>query len=391
MATIEAPVPELNFDTFPPEVAAFQALVRDFAQEEVAPRALELDQAAHDDFAWDLVQRGHELGLTRAILSKEYGGLGVGVVGVALALEELAAVCPGVALIFGATLLGQAPVLLSGDTRLQARFLPLFAGDDAVLACNAVAEEDAGCDLVIPENAPFARNMTQIRRDGDEYVLNGRKRFITNGTVATFASVFANMDGHPGASGLTCLMVPLDAPGVTRGPVADKMGYRACLGGECDGVAISVAQSNMARSTVAAISTGVARAALEHAVSWCGQRIQGGKLLHEHQMSARKLAEMTAGVDAARLLYLRAADKVDNELPAPEYEPAVAKFFADRIAIEAAGMAVSLMGARGFVRSFGIEKVLRDAYGTRIYEGTPEALALAITSCLYREDDDDDL
>jgi alkylation response protein AidB-like acyl-CoA dehydrogenase len=408
MATISTPRPELNFDTFPPEVAAFQMLVRDFAREEVAPSAQELDQAAHDDFAWDLVQKGHELGLTRAVLSKEYGGLGVGVLGVALALEELAAACPGVALVFGATLLGQAPVLLSGDPQLQARFLPLFAGDDAVLACNAVAEEDAGCDLVIPENAPFARNMTQIRREGDEYVLNGRKRFITNATVASFASVFANMEGHPGASGLTCLMVSLDSPGITRGPIADKMGYRACLGGElvfedvrvpvdnivggeCDGVAISVAQSNMARSTVAAISTGVARSALEHAVTWCGERIQGGKRLHEHQMSARKLAEMSASVDAARLLYLKAADKVDNELPAPEYEPAVAKFFADRIAIEVAGMAVSLMGARGFVRSFGIEKVLRDSYGTRIYEGTPEALALAITSCLYREDDDDDL
>ena len=99
---------------------------------------------------------------------------------------------------------------------------------------------------------------------------------------------------------------------------------------------------------------------------------------------------MAASVEAARLLYLSAANKVDNQLPAPEYEPAIAKLFADRIAIEVAGAAVSLMGARGFVRSFGMEKVLRDSYGARIYEGTPEALALAITNCLYRSDDDDD-
>jgi alkylation response protein AidB-like acyl-CoA dehydrogenase len=398
--------PDLNFDDFPAEVRSFQRTVREFARDEVAPRALELDQAPADDFAWDLVQKGHDIGLTRALISREYGGLGVGVVGIALAMEELAAACPGVALIFGATMLGQAPVLLSGDPRLQSRFLPLFTGDEAVLACNAVTEEDAGSDLVIPENYEHARNVAEIRREGEEYVLNGRKRFITNAKVASFASVFANLAGSPGATGLTCLMVPLDLPGVSRGPVADKMGYRACLGseltftdvrvpaenligGECDGGAINIAQGNMARSSVAAISTGVARSALERAVDWCGRRVQGGVPLRMHQLTARKLAETAANVDAARLLYLYAANKVDNQLPAPEYEPAVAKFFADRIAIEAAGTAVSLMGARGFVRSYGLEKVLRDSYGARIYEGTPEALALAITNCLYHTGDTD--
>jgi alkylation response protein AidB-like acyl-CoA dehydrogenase len=274
-----------------------------------------------------------------------------------------------------------------------------------VLACNAVTEEEAGSDLVIPESYQYARVATTIRRDGDEYVINGRKRFITNAKVAAFASVFANMAGAPGATGLTCLMVPLDSPGVTRGPVADKMGYRSCLGSELvfdnvrvplanivgnegDGGAINIAQGNMARSTVAAISTGVARSALEKAVAWCGERVQGGVALRQHQMTARKLAEMASNVDAARLLYRYAANKVDNELPAPEYEPAVAKFFADRVAIEVAGMAVSLMGARGYVRSFGLEKVLRDSYGARIYEGTPEALAMAITNGIYRDDDD---
>jgi alkylation response protein AidB-like acyl-CoA dehydrogenase len=389
------------------EALEFQALVREFAREEVAPRALELDQAAHDHFAWDLVQKGHELGLTRAILSPDQGGLGVGVVGICLAMEELAAACPGVALIFAATMLAQAPVLLSGDVALQERFLPLFSGEQAVLACNAVCEEEAGTDLVIPQSTQYARNVSTIRRDGDHYILNGHKRVITNAAVATFASVFVNVEGAPPDQGLTCIIVPLDSPGVTRGPVADKMGYRACLGselffddvrvpaenlvgGEGAGLDILVAQGNMARSSVAAIATGVARHALEAAVEFCGQRVQGGAPLREHQMTARKLAEMTSKVDASRLLYLHAANKVDNELPAPEYEPAVAKFFADRIAIEVAGDAVSLMGSRGFIREFGLEKVLRDSYGTRIFEGSPEALALAITDCLYREDDDDD-
>jgi alkylation response protein AidB-like acyl-CoA dehydrogenase len=399
---------ELNFDVLPLETRRFRQTIREFARGQVAPRALQLDAAAAEDFDWELVQAGHQIGLTRAMIPKDFGGLGLGVVGIAVALEELAAACPGVALIFGATMLGQAPVLLSGDPQLQARFLPRFAGDAAVLACNAVTEEDAGCDLVIPESAVHARNVTTARRVGDEYLLNGRKRFITNGKVASFASVFATIEGQSPAQGLTCFMVPLDSPGVVRGEIADKMGYRACLGGELifsdvrvpaenvvggegNGVAINVAQGNMARSSVAAISTGVARHALEMAVDWCGTRIQGGGLLRDHQMTARKLADMAASVEAARLLYLSAASKVDNQLPAPEYEPAIAKLFADRIAIEVAGTAVSLMGARGFVRSFGMEKVLRDSYGARIYEGTPEALALAITNCLYRSDDDDDL
>jgi alkylation response protein AidB-like acyl-CoA dehydrogenase len=401
--------PDLNFDDYPPDVRAFQQAVRRFAQEEVAPRAVELDVAAADHFAWDLVQRGHELGLTRAMLPVEYGGIGVGVVGLALGLEELAAACPGVALIFGATMLGQAPILLSGDPQLQSRFLPLFSGDEAVLACNAVTEEEVGLDLVVPEFAEHARIATTLRREGDEFVLNGGKRFITNAKVASFATVWAQLAEHPGpgATGLTCIVVPLDAPGVTRGPVADKMGYRACPGSELgfhevrlpaenvvgnpgEGGDLNIAQGNMARSSVAAISTGIARHALEQAVAWCDQRVQGGAPLRAHQMTARKLADMAANVDAARLLYLYAANKVDTQLPAPEYEPAVAKMFADRIAIEVAGAAVSLMGARGYVRSYGLEKVLRDSYGTRIFEGSPEALALAVTSCLYRDDDDDD-
>ncbi|MDQ0773024.1 alkylation response protein AidB-like acyl-CoA dehydrogenase [Streptomyces aurantiacus] len=391
---------DLNFDVLPGEVEKLRLQVREFARDVVAPRVTDLDGAPADDFDWDMVSQGHALGLTRVAVPKEYGGLGLGMLGCSVALEEVASVCAGTALIFGAAMLGQTPVLLSGDPRLQARFLPMFSGDAPVLACNAVTEEEAGCDLIIPANAVHAREVMTARRDNDHYVLNGTKRFITNAQVAAFASVFATMEGTPGATGLTSFMVPLDLPGVVRGPVADKMGYRLCLGselefhdvrvpaenlvgGEGDGMAINVAQSNMARASVAGISVGVARGALEQALQWCGTRVQGGLPLREHQFTAAKLAEMAAKVDAARLLYLKAAHKVDNELPAPQYEPAAAKLFADRVAIDVADMAMSLTGARGYVKSFGMEKRLRDAYGARIYEGTPEVLALAVTESLY--------
>ena len=390
----------LNFDVLPSGVEQFREAAQEFARNIVKPRVQDLDQKPAAHFDWDLVGHGHRIGLTRAAIPKEYGGLGVGMLGVATALEEVAAVCPGTALIFGATLLGQAPILLSGDPRLQARFLPLFSGDEPVLACNAVTEEDAGCDLIIPSQAEHARNVTTAVRDGDHYVLTGRKRFITNAKVAAFASVFATMEGSRGATGLTSFIVPLDLPGVVRGPVADKMGYRVCLGSELEfhgvrvpaeyligaegeGMAINMAQSNMARAAVAGISTGVARSALEQAIAWCGERVQGGRHLKDQQFTAAKLADMAAKVDAARLLYLRAADKVDNELPPPVYEPAAAKLFADRTAIDVAETALSLLGARGYLRSYGVEKTMRDALGTRIYEGTPEVLALAITDSLY--------
>ena len=401
---VEEPVaPTLT--TLPPEIVELRDRVRSWVRERVAPQVRRLDAADAADFDWDLVREGHELGLTRLVVPRQFGGAGYGEFGVAVALEELAAVDAGLALVFGATMLGQAPVLLSGDPRLQARFLPLFSGDDPVLACNAITEDLAGCDLLIPENAQFAQNVMTARRDGDEWVLNGDKRFITNAKVATYATVFANAEGHAGATGLTCFVVMLDSAGITLGEVADKMGYRACLGtemhfenvrvpvenvvaGEGDGVYVNIQQMNMARAAVAAISTGVARGALEQAVAWAGDRIQGGVPLREHQFTARKLAEMSTKVEASRCLYLKAAYLADNEIPAPAYEPAVAKLFADRIAIEVATEAMGLMGARGYLRDQGMEKRLRDALGARIYEGTPEVLALAITEALYVEEDD---
>jgi alkylation response protein AidB-like acyl-CoA dehydrogenase len=404
---LDLSLPEITGPTFtslPPAVEALRDRVREFAQERLRPEVRRLDQSDAADFDWQLVTEGHQLGLTRLVISRQHGGLGYGELGVAVALEELAAVDAGFALIFGATMLGQAPLLLSGDPALQARFLPLFAGDEPVLACNAITEEMAGCDLLIPENAQFAIDVMRARRDGDHYVLTGAKKFITNGKVAAYATVFANIEGSPGASALTCFVVPLDQPGIVLGEVADKMGYRTCLGtemsfrdvrvpaenmigGEGGGVFINVQQMNMARAAVAAISTGVARGALDLARQWCGERIQGGVPLFRHQFTARKLAEMSMKVDAARLLYLRAAHLADTEIPAPTYEPAVAKLFADRIAVEVAEEAMSLMGARGYVRDFGMEKYLREALGTRIYEGTPEVLALAITESLYAEDE----
>jgi alkylation response protein AidB-like acyl-CoA dehydrogenase len=386
------------------EAADFLATVCNFTRDYVRPRAIDLDQAPAADFDWDLAREGTSIGLMRMGIPKELGGLGLGGVEIATVIEELAAADPGVAAIFGACGLFQIPIVLSADSRLQARYLTPFLSDDPVLACNAVTEELAGTDLIIPANAIHARDIMTARRDGESYLLNGTKKFITNGPLASYASVLANMEGHPGATGLTCFIVDLDQPGLTRGPVADKVGYRACLGGELvfkdvevpaenvvggelGGWDLNVTQSNMCRITCAALSTGIARAALEKAVAWCGERVQGGRKLYEHQFSAGLIAQMTMKVDAARLLYLRAAKIADTTTPCPEYEPAVAKLFADRAAIEVADAATSLLGARGYVRDFGMDKILRDSYGPRIYEGTWQALSILITEGIYHSGD----
>ncbi|MBF8172106.1 acyl-CoA dehydrogenase family protein [Streptomyces olivaceus] len=372
----------------------------EFARDGVAPGAAERDAGEKGQVDWATVREGHRLGLLRMALPREMGGLGLSQLGIALTLEEIAAADPGMALVFGATGLFQTPLLVSGDAPLQERYLTPFLGDEPVLACNAVAEERNGTDLVLPQNAPHAQEMTTARRSGGEYLLNGTKKYITNAPFATYATVLANLDGSAGSTGLTCFVTELEQDGVTRGEVHDKVGYRTApagelvfenarvpegnvVGDERGGWDLNVAIGNLTRVACAGVATGIARHALRRAVDWCGGRRQGGRLLHEHQMSARKLADMAARVSSARALYLDAALKADNVLPTPGYEPAVAKLVADRAAIDNADAAMALIGAQAFQRDDGMDRVLRDAYGPRIYEGSPEALALVITGELF--------
>ncbi|KAB2591871.1 acyl-CoA dehydrogenase family protein [Streptomyces arboris] len=371
-----------------------------FAREEVAPGAAERDRIEKGQIDWDTVRKGHALGLLRMAIPRDFGGLGLSQLALALTLEELASADPGMALVFGATGLFQTPLLICENPRLQEKYLPAFLGPEPVLACNAVAEERNGTDLVLQQQAPYAQDMTIARRSGSEYLLTGTKRYITNAPVATYATVMANLDEAPGSTGLTCFVTELEQDGVTRGEIHDKVGYRTApagelildnarvpeenvIGDERGGWDLNVAIGNLTRVTCAAVATGIARHALDRAVAWAGTRRQGGRLLFEHQMSARKLADMSARVSAARALYLDAVLKADTIIPTPAYEPAVAKLVADRAAIDNADAAMSLIGAAAFQREDGMDRVLRDAYGPRIYEGSPEALALVITGELF--------
>ncbi len=226
---------EPTLTQLPAQVEELRHKVREFAQQRLRPAVQRLDQAPAADFDWELVAEAHTLGLTRLVIPRQLGGLGYGELGVAVALEELAAVDAGIALIFGATMLGQAPRPALRRPALQARFLPLFSGDDPVLACNAITEDLAGCDLLIPENAEYAIDVMSARREGDHYVLNGAKKFITNGKVAHYATVFANIEGHDRGDRADLLRRPPGHPGdhPRRGRRQDGLprlpGHRAAL------------------------------------------------------------------------------------------------------------------------------------------------------------------
>ncbi|NNG38382.1 acyl-CoA/acyl-ACP dehydrogenase [Flexivirga sp. ID2601S] len=372
----------------------------EFARDLVAKGAAERDACPVGNLDTETIKAGKSIGLLTMAVPREMGGLGLTNLAVSFVLEELAAADPGMALVFGATGLFQTPLLVCGDPDLQSEFLPPFLGDDLVLACNAVAEDKNGTDLVLPQHKPYAQNMTTAIPDGDHFSLSGTKKYITNAPFAKYATVMANLAGSPGSTGLTCFIVDLEQDGVRRGEIHDKVGYRTAPAGELvfDDVRIPKSQvingvkggwdlneaiGNLTRVTCAAVSTGIARHALSRAMAWCAERQQSGHLLYQHQMSARKLADMATRVSASRALYSEAAILSDNVIPTPAYEPAAAKLFADRAAIENADSAMSLIGAQAFQRDDGMDRVLRDAYGPRIYEGTPEALALVITGDMF--------
>ncbi|GAA1236945.1 acyl-CoA dehydrogenase family protein [Prauserella halophila] len=371
----------------------------EFSRDRVAPTARRRDTAPLGQVDWDMVREAQQLGGLRMGIPEDLGGLGLSNLALGYIMEELAAADPGFALILGATGLFHIPLLLSNDDRLVETYLAPFTSDEPLLGCNAVAEELNGMDVVRREHAEHAVNMTAARDDGDSFLVNGRKKYITNAPVARFATVMVNVEGHPGSTGLTCMVIDLEWDGVSRGEIADKAGYRAAAAGELvfndvrvpktnvigdvlGGWDLNVTQGNLCRITCASIATGIARHALDHALQWATERQQTGKRLVDHQMSARKFADMAARVAAARSLWVEAAQKADLTLPVPELEPAIAKLVADESAVFNANMAMSLLGAQGFQRSDDIERIVRDSMGPRIYEGSPEALAMTITERL---------
>src|SRR5947209_3990928 len=360
------------------------AVVRDFARNEVLPRAAEIDEKA--EFPADLVAKMGELGLMGVPFPEEYGGAGQSYVTFALIVEEVCRACASTGLIMDVNIsLCGEPILMFGTEEQKQRFLPPLASGEK-LGALAMTEPEAGSDAA-------SIKTTAVRRDGC-YVLNGRKIFITNGEVADTYVVTAVTDREQGPNGITDFIVEKTMPGVSFTTHYDKMGIRGApttdvvleqvevpvenvLGGEGNGFKVTMDTLDAGRIGIAAQAVGIARAALEDALEYAGTRQQFGVPIGSFQALQFMLADMATQVHAARSLTLRAAYLRDREIPCAR-ESSMAKLFAGDTAMRVTTDAVQVFGGYGYIQEYPVERHMRDAKITQIYEGTQQIQRLVI-------------
>ncbi len=361
-----------------------QALAREFAEQEVKPVAAECDREAR--FPHATVKRMGELGLLGVAIPEALGGSGADAVAYVLALEEVAVACASHAVVMSVNnSLVCDPLHRHGTPEQHERFLvPLASGRG--LGCFALTEPQAGSD---------ARNQTTLaRRDGDHYVLQGRKVFVTNGRESTVALVFAQTDPARAHHGISAFLVEKGTPGFLVPKVEDKLGLRASdtaefvfedcrvpvasrLGAEGEGFKVAMKALDTGRMGIAAQAVGIARGALEASVAYARERKSFGVPIAQHQMIQWMLADMATAVDAARLLTWRAATLKDGNRP---YGTAssMAKLYASEMAMRVTTDAIQVHGGYGYVKDYPVERFFRDAKITQIYEGTSQIQRLLI-------------
>jgi alkylation response protein AidB-like acyl-CoA dehydrogenase len=358
--------------------------VRRFARERVAPRAAEIDRAA--EFPADLVRQMGELGLMGVCLPREYGGAGQSFVLFAMIVEELCKACASTGLILDVNIsLCAEPILLFGSEAQKQRFLsPLAAGEK--LGALAITEPEAGSDA--------AGIKTSAVRDGDHYLLNGTKIFVTNGGVADFYVCSTVTNREAGHQGLTAFVVEKGMPGLSFGTPLHKLGICGSTTTEVhfDGVRVPVenrlGEDGMGfkiimdaldggRVGIAAQAVGIAQSAFDDAVAYIQQRKQFGKRIADFQAIQFMVADMATQIEAARLLTLQAADLRQRHIPCAR-ESSMAKLFAGDTAMRVATDALQLFGGYGYTKEYPAERHLRDAKITQIYEGTQQIQRVVI-------------
>jgi alkylation response protein AidB-like acyl-CoA dehydrogenase len=373
------------------EQRMIQAVAREFADKEVRPIAAAIDAEAR--FPTETVRRMGELGLMGIAVPERYGGSGADTIAYALALEEVAKACASHAVIMSVNnSLYCDPVKAHGTEAQKERFLrPSASGGE--LGCFSLTEPEAGSD---------ARNQhTLARRDGDGYVLHGRKIFVTSGREAAVALVFAQTDVGKAHRGITAFLVEKGTPGFTVVKTEDKLGIRASdtaeflfeecrvpaanrLGAEGDGFHIAMAALDGGRIGIAAQALGIGAAAYEASVAYAHERKSFGVPIGQHQMVQWMLADMAVALEAARLLTWRAA-WLKDEGAAFGTEAAMAKLFAAEAAMRVTTDAIQVHGGYGFIKEYGVERHFRDAKITQIYEGTSQIQKLVIARHLLQE------
>ena len=379
----------MNFD-YTPEQVELRKTVREFAQAEIAPQVMEWDEA--QTFPLEVIRKIGELGYMGTIFPEELGGAGLGYIDYSIVIEELARVDPLVGLIVAAhTSLAANHIYSMGSEEQRRRYLPRLARGEWI-GCWSLTEPEAGSDA--------AGTRSTALRQGDSWVLNGSKTFTTNAHHADVCVAMAVTDRGAAQHGISAFIIDKDTPGFRLGRKENKLGMRASATGEVifencrlagsqllgrqgEGFVDSLKVLDGGRISIAALAVGTAQGAYDEALKYSKQRKQFGRFISEFQAIQFKLADMAAGIEAARLLTYRAAWMKDRDQRVTK-EAAIAKLFASEVAVRVAGEAVQILGGYGFIKDYRVEKFYRDVKLCTIGEGTSEIQRLVIARQLLK-------
>jgi alkylation response protein AidB-like acyl-CoA dehydrogenase len=381
------------YDPLSDEQREIRDLVRALARERVAPRAHEIDKTA--EFPWDMVELFREHELFGLPYDEEYGGTGTGSLMVLVAVEELSKVCATTGLILAVQELGSLGLKLAGTEEQKQRYLPRLASGEWLCAY-ALTEPGSGSDS--------AAMRTEARLDGGEYVLNGSKRFITNAGVADLYTVFAKTDPQAGHAGISAFLVAADTPGFEVGRIEPKMGIKGSttgeiffndcrvpaddlLGEEGEGFRIAMRILDRSRPGIGAQGLGLAQGATDYALEYAKTRETMGKPIAEHQLVGAMLADMETKCEAARGLLYKCGVMIDEGAPEAELTKisAMSKLYCTDVAMEVTTDAVQILGGYGYMQEYPVERMMRDAKITQIYEGTNQIQRLVVAREMLKE------
>jgi len=373
------------------EQKMIKELAHKIAEEKIRPVAAKYDQS--EEYPWEIIKVIADAGLFGLFIPEEYGGMSVGVLNLCLATEELSRACGGIAVCYAASALGTFPIVLFGSDEQKKKYLPDLANGKKVAAF-AITEPEAGSDA--------SAITTTAKKAGDHYILNGLKHFITNGGDAETYVVIAMTDKAKGARGASAFIVEKGTPGFTFGKKEDKFGIRASstreliftdckipkenlLSKEGMGFIVTMRTFDMSRPGVAAQALGIAQGALELAVKYAKQRHQFGKSISSFQGIQWMMADMATEIEAARGLVYSTARMVDAGIKDIAKESAMAKMYASDVAMKVTVDALQIFGGYGYMKDYPIEKYVRDAKITQIYEGTNQVQRSIIALQLIKE------
>jgi alkylation response protein AidB-like acyl-CoA dehydrogenase len=383
----------VSYEPLAAEQREIRDLVRQLARERIAPRAAEIDES--HEFPWDVVELFRENDIFGLFFDEEHGGLGTGTLLSLVAIEEVSKVCATSGLILAVQELGSLGLKLAGNEEQKQRYLPRLASGEWLCAY-ALTESGSGSDS--------AAMRTTARREGDEYVLNGSKRFITNAGVAQVYTVFAKTDPDAGHPGISAFVVEADTPGFEVARLEPKMGIKGSttgelvfddalvpaanlLGEEGEGFRIAMRILDRSRPGVAAQGLGLAQGATDYALEYAKTRETMGKPIGEHQIVAAMLADMETKCEAARGLLYKFGAAVDEGIDGSELTKlsAMTKLYCTDVAMEVTTDAVQVLGGYGYISEYPLERMMRDAKITQIYEGTNQIQRLVIAREMLKE------